>query len=258
MTDAAALYAQARARVTKLLSDVSEEDAKTPVATCPNWNVHDVVAHLAGVCADVLSGNIAGVASDPWTAAQVDARRERTLAEIVAEWNEVAPQVEAFANNFPGRVSQQFLTDGITHEHDIRLALGRPGERDCEAVRVGADFMVMGFGAALRAYGLGPLEVSAGDQSWVVGGGERVADDAAVAEAVDAALSATLLEGELPTSADPPVATLEASPFELMRAFTGRRSTAQIAAMSWSVDPSPFLPALQFGPFTTSPVDIDE
>src|SRR5438128_8980688 len=127
--DVGALYGQSRERVTALLRGVSDEEAKAPVPSCPDWSVHDVLAHLAGVCADVLSGNIGGVASDPWTAAQVDARRDRSVAEILSEWNELAPQVESFANNFPGRVGEQFLTDGVTHEHDIRLWLGRPGAR---------------------------------------------------------------------------------------------------------------------------------
>src|SRR5882672_10646292 len=100
MTDVAALYAEGRARVTGLVEGLSDEDAKAPVPTCPQWSVHDVLAHVTGVCADVLSGNIGGVASNPWTAAQVDARRNKTLAEILAEWNELAPQVESFANNF--------------------------------------------------------------------------------------------------------------------------------------------------------------
>lgn len=258
MTDVGALYGQSRERVTQLLSGVSDEEAKAPVPTCPNWSVHDVLAHLSGVCADVLSGNVGGVASDPWTAAQVDARRDKRVAEILTEWNELAPQVESFANNFPGRVGEQFVTDGVTHEHDIRLALGRPGARDGEAVLVGADFIVMGLGAALRAHGLGPLEVRAGDRSWMLGGGEPAGDDAAIADAVAAALSGALLEGESTTSDEAPVATLEASPFEVMRALTGRRSAAQIAAYTWSADPAPYLRAFQFGPFTTSPVDIEE
>jgi uncharacterized protein (TIGR03083 family) len=258
MTDVGVLYAQGRERVSQLVDGLSDEEAQTPVPTCPDWSVHDVLAHLAGVCADVLSGNIAGVASNTWTAAQVDARRDKTLAAIVAEWNELAPQVESFANNFPGRVGDQWVTDQTTHEHDIRLALGRPGARDTEAVVVGAGFTVMGFGATLRARGLGPLDVRAGDRSWVVGGGQPAGDDAVIAEAVADALSGAVLEGETPTSDEAPVGTLEASPFELMRALTGRRSAAQIAAYAWSVDPTPYLAAFQFGPFTTSKVDIQE
>src|SRR5882672_10104423 len=101
MTDVAALYAEGRARVTGLVEGLSDEDAKAPVPTCPQWSVHDVLAHVTGVCADVLSGNIGGVASDSWTDAQVAARRAHSMKQIVDEWNEIAPQVESFANHFP-------------------------------------------------------------------------------------------------------------------------------------------------------------
>src|SRR5437660_4394884 len=158
MTDVAALYAEGRARVTALVSGLSDEDAKAPVPTCPAWSVHDVVAHLAGTCADILSGNFGGLASDEWTAAQVDARRDRPVHEVLAEWNEVAPQVEAFANNFPGRAGDQWVTDQTTHEHDIRLALGRPGARDSDAVHLGADFLIGGFCGWLSSFRLGGLE----------------------------------------------------------------------------------------------------
>src|SRR5436309_16089627 len=111
MTDVAALYAEGRGRVTALVEGLSDEDAKAPVPTCPGWTVHDVLAHVTGVCADVLGGNIEGVATDPWTDAQVQARKGRSVAEIVDEWSEIAPQVEAMAVHFPGRVAEQWVAD---------------------------------------------------------------------------------------------------------------------------------------------------
>ena len=44
----------------------------------------------------------------------------------------------------------------------------------------------------------------------------------------------------------------------LVRSGTGRRSAGQIAALSWTVDPEPYVKVFQFGPFTMSPIDIDE
>ena len=80
-----ALYADGRGRISDLVSGLGEE-AAAPVPACPQWSVHDVVAHLTGVCADILAGNIAGVATDPWTDAQVCARRDRSVEEVLAEW----------------------------------------------------------------------------------------------------------------------------------------------------------------------------
>jgi uncharacterized protein (TIGR03083 family) len=221
-----ALYAEGRRRISELVSGLGEEEAATPVPACPEWSVHDVVAHLTGVCADILGGNLDGVATDHWTAAQVEARRNRTIDEVVAEWSQLALQVEAMADNF-GAAGNQLVADLTTHEHDVRGALGRPGARDSGGVMVAVDFLISGLDQSITARHLAPLELRAGGRSWTVGGGE-------------------------------PAGRLEAEAFELMRALTGRRSRRQIRVLGWTVDPAPYFPAFQFGPFTTSPTDVEE
>ncbi|MDQ3757703.1 MAG: hypothetical protein M3394_07630, partial [Actinomycetota bacterium] len=207
----------------------------------------DVVAHLAGVCADVLAGNIEGVATDPWTAAQVEARRGRSIKELVDEWSEVAPPVEGMAEHFPGRVATQWVLDLTTHEHDIRHALRTPGARDSDAVAMALEFMVGGLATSVAAHGLPPLEVRADGASWVVGG-EGETD-----------MGAVLLGAEPPIGGDRvPEATVEASGFELFRALTGRRSVDQVRRFSWTGDAERYLPAFTFGPFKPSAADIDE
>jgi hypothetical protein len=104
------------------------------VPTCPDCSVADVVAHLTGICADVLAGNTDGVATDPWTAAQVSARRGRAIDELVAEWSDTAPQVEALSETFPPELGPQWIADLTTHEHDIRTAIRQPGARDSAGV----------------------------------------------------------------------------------------------------------------------------
>jgi uncharacterized protein (TIGR03083 family) len=190
--------------------------------------VADVLAHLTGICADVLAGNTDGVATDPWTAAQVSARRGRSIDELVAEWSETAPQVEALSEAFPPELGAQWIADLTTHEHDIRTAIGQPGARDSAGVDTGLDFVVaVGFQPAVAAHGLRPIEVRTADKTWNATG---------------------VVTG----------AALEGSPFELFRALTGRRSAAQIRTLAWSVDPEPYLPAFEFGPFTIARADIDE
>jgi uncharacterized protein (TIGR03083 family) len=223
------VYAAGRARVTDLVMSIDPVQAEAPVPACPEWSVHDVVAHLTGVCADILAGNIEGVATDPWTAAQVAPRRSRPLDEVLKEWSEIAPQVEAFADNFPGRAADQWVADLATHEHDVRGALSRPGARDSDAIEVGLDFLVTMFlESSLAARSLPALRVRAGERQWVVGG-----DGDALAE-------------------------LEAAPFELFRALTGRRSPAQIRGYRWDGDPAVYLPAFDYGPFTTRSTDLHE
>jgi uncharacterized protein (TIGR03083 family) len=219
------------------VADLDDRAAATPVPACPAWSVHDVVAHLAGVCADIMAGNVAGAATDPWTAAQVDARRERSFGEILAEWDDVGPQVAAFADDFPGRVGNQFITDVTEHEHDLRGTLGRAGAGVSDGVRIGADFLVNVFlNPGVTALGLGPLEVRAGDRTWVVGTGEPPTADIGGASG-DALMSTEVV----PEPTATPAGTLDVEEFELFRALTGRRSAAQICRFEWSVDAEPYL-----------------
>jgi uncharacterized protein (TIGR03083 family) len=220
----AAAYAGCRARITELVTSLSDEDAATPVPTCPRWTVHDVVAHASGVVDDVMNGRLDGVASDPWTAAQVDARRDKTIAEMIAEWEANAPGFEGLLDSIgdPGR---QAVADVVTHEHDIRTALGQAGARDSDAVAIGFGFMAHAFVDALALEGVS-LRVEATD------GSAFGQPDAA--------------------------ATLRGAPFELLRAMTGRRSVAQLRDMEWAGDPDRVLASFAVGPFRPAEQPIEE
>ena len=228
MADIGSIYAEGRARLTDLVASADPQQHAARVPGCPQWAVRDVIAHVTGVCADVLAGNIAGVATEAWTAAQVAERKDRSLPEILAEWSEVAPQVEAMAQHFPNRADEQWVLDLTTHEQDIRGALGRPGARDAAGIAVGLDFAAtMGLAQSIASRGLPALRVAAREREWVVGDGD-------------------------------PAAELEGSPFDLFRAMTGRRSAEQIRSYGWTGDADMFLPAFQFGPFTTPSTDLVE
>jgi uncharacterized protein (TIGR03083 family) len=222
------LYAEGRQRIVGMVTGLAPEQAAATVPTCPDWSVADVLAHLTGICADVLAGNTAGVATDPWTAAQVSARRGRNIDELVAEWSDAAPQVEALAEAFPPELGAQWIADLTTHEHDIRTAIEQPGARDSAGVETGLDFIVaFGFQPSVAAHGLPPIEIRTADKTWPATG---------------------KLMG----------AALEGPSFELFRALTGRRSAAQIRSLAWSVNPEPYLCAFEFGPFAIARTDIDE
>lgn len=225
--DLGTAYRDIRRRITELVT-APGVDQTTRVPATPEWTVKDVVAHLTGVCADILAGNLEGVTTEPWTQAQVDARASKSLDECIEEWARASAEIEPIIEIFPGRSGPHFVMDAVTHEHDLRNALGVPGERDSATTTLALEFAVGSWlHHGVKAAGLPPLAVEAGDKRWSAGQGDATT-------------------------------VLRCEPFELMRAVTGRRSIAQIRSMDWSGDPEPYLPTFAWGPFRTASADLVE
>jgi uncharacterized protein (TIGR03083 family) len=198
-------YRELRARVADLARGAGGAfDGPSPAT--PAWRVHDVLSHLVGVTADVVHGRLEGVATDPWTAAQVDARRTDTAEQLLAEWEQHAAQFEAVLDSAPTDIAGQALFDAVTHEHDIRCALQSPGARDSEAVVIAWE--------------------------WFVGARSRSGAQA---------IRYVIESGELIAGAGDPVVTVEAPRFELLRAAVGRRSIAEVERYGWDPEPNPTL-----------------
>jgi hypothetical protein len=112
------------------------------------------------------------------------------------------------------------VIDIASHEQDIRGALGRPGARDTQVIRLAAKGLIGSLDPPV------PIRVSVEDTELRVG------------------------------PADGPGLGLVTGRFEAFRWRMGRRSRAQLAALDWTGDPAPVLDHLTiFGP---SPVDIIE
>lgn len=225
--DATEAYHQTRTRMATLLRTIDDPAvAEHTVPTCPAWTVTDLAAHVTGVAADLVAGRLDGVGTDPWTEVQVNDRKGRTLAELMDEWDEAGEALEAAFAGTP--VPDQLVFDTVTHEHDLRTAIGRPGERDNEAIVIGLRFVREFWPLVAGGLGVPPLRVVTGPLEIAVG--------------------------------DDPDVTLELEPFDALRAFTGRRSTAQLRALPWpeGTDPEPWLPAFSWGPLTPSPTDVEE
>ena len=211
------LYEKTQVRVVSLVVELDEQQVLAPVPACPGWCVRDVVAHLTAVGEDVLEGRLTGPPSDEQTAAQVARFADRPLSEVLSRWRELTPQfgeaIDAFAV-WPA------VLDVATHEHDIRGAVGAPGARDVDVVRLGADRLLTWMRPPV------PLRVEVEDEAYDLGP-----------------------EGEA-------AIVLRTGRFEALRWRMGRRSRAQLAGLDWSGDPAPVLDHLVvFGP---SPADIAE
>jgi uncharacterized protein (TIGR03083 family) len=209
--DASTAYPALRDRICAL---VLGADADVPVPACPGWTVRNVLSHVVGVTTDVLAGRIEGVATDPWTAAQVDARRDAGITALVDEWRANA---EAFDALIPamGAVSGQLVFDTWTHEQDLRGALGVPGHRDAPELQLAVDFLCLWWKPRLR--------VEAGTLAF-------------------------------PEPESAPDATVRTSAFEFVRAVSGRRSAEQVAAYEWEPEPRPELLRFDFFGFRPDPL----
>ena len=222
--DCAAAYREIRARVRELVraADPTSLDALAPAT--PEWRVRDILAHVSGVNTDIVNGNLNGVASDAWTDAQVAARRDWTVEELLDEWETNGSVVEANAAIL-GSSAGQWVYDACTHEHDIRHALGAPGARDSEAVALAFAWGTTVLGDGLDRQGAPGLVIETDDGGTTVGTGE-------------------------------PRATVTVGRFELIRAMTGRRSVAQMEAYGW--DGPPQVEHLVLAIFTPRAADFVE
>ena len=210
------MYRAVRERLLELGRSLSEADGERPVPACPAWNVREVYAHQAGVAADALAGRTDGVATDPWTARQVEERADRTLADNVAEWAELGPRFDEVIRQFDEAIPPQLIIDVWNHEQDLRGALDRPGGTDGPEVAWLAATMCEGLGDRLRSGGQA-VRVIGDSGDWTIG-------------------------------ADQPVAILRASDVEIARALIGRRSRAQMLACDWEGDPEAVIDHLHVFP----------
>lgn len=224
MTDWVGEYRATRGRITALAAELDEQDATTRVPACPDWCVRDVLAHLVGMAAALGSGDFPSGDNQAWIDALVDKRRDRSLGELVDEWHECADAIDTFLGNL-GPGGGQLVYDAVSHEHDIRHAVGRPGARDSSSVVACADAMSMLLAADLQKAGLPAVRITSNGRTWDVGEGE-------------------------------PGLAIELDPFELLRVFGSRRSERQMRALPWTGDLDRYLPALAHHPFPVH--DIDE
>lgn len=198
-------YRNAWLRITDVAGQLDGAQLGLTVPATPEWTVHDVLAHLVGVAADGVSGRLEGAASDDWTARHVDERRDRSVQDLLAEWQEFAPAV---ASSLAGQrfTGPNAAADVICHESDLREALGL---RSVDREHWEEPFLstMMGLlGARLKDI----ATVSVTDErdgTWHCGSGEHQT-------------------------------ALRTTGYELFRAMFSRRSRRQIAGWDWASAPT--------------------
>ncbi len=196
-------YGAARLRIAAHLA--GDADAATRIPACPDWDVADLCAHLAGVCADLAAGRLPQGDTQAWVDAQVADRRGRTVSSLLDEWHEASPAFEALMAQ-RGSLAGLVL-DAVAHEHDLCHALGIVGDRTSTGLSVSLAFERNLLERDLATHGLPAVVARSTDGEWVAGTG-------------DPALTLDL--------SDRPHGT-----FELFRVLGSRRSERQVDAYPW-------------------------
>ena len=199
-------YGAARQRIAGLLAD--GVDSTTRIPACPDWDVADLCAHLAGVCSDLAAGRPPQGDTQAWVDAQVADRRGRAVSSLLDEWHEASPAFETLMSQRGGLAG--LVLDAVAHEHDLRGALGRPGARDAAGVAVSMSFERHLLHKDLTSKRLPAVLVRSADGEWTAGDGA-------------------------------PGLTLDLSDrahgtWELFRVLGSRRSERQVAAYPWQGD----------------------
>ncbi len=195
-TTSAALYAASRDRVLAAARDFTPADLDRVVPACPDWTVHDLLAHLTGVATDYVQGNVDGAPFPPWTARQVASRRELPASAVLAEWSASGVLLEQLVAS--GTTSHPLVcnpyADACVHEADLSGAVGlaRPLP---EAYLATVEWMLDGACTGLAVH---------------------------------------TPDGTYWLESDGPAAEVTVDAYELFRAIFGRRSAAQIRSWAWS------------------------
>lgn len=207
-------YRAARGRMSALAAELDDVGAAAPVPACPDWTVADLVAHVTALASDLGGGSRPDErGTQIWVDEQVADRRGRPTVDLVAEWTASGPTFEAMIADKPHRW-WGLVYDLLVHEHDLRGAIDRPGERDGASVQVATEL-----GLRLVAVDLAKHELPAfrlvidADDERVVGDGR-------------------------------PELTLTTSWFEALRLLGSRRTMEQMRTAPFTGDLGRYLPGL--------------
>ncbi|MFE0023722.1 maleylpyruvate isomerase N-terminal domain-containing protein [Amycolatopsis sp. NPDC059021] len=204
------VYRYLRTTISTLVTSAAEDIGDRTVPACPEWTVRDLLAHLADIAA-LVTRRLGG---EPDTDAE-SAAQHGSVRVVLDAWAVLGEQV---ASLIAGGGGHLMIMDALSHELDLHRILGTAPERGHPAFRNSLDVVVRGMGEHLAKHDVPALEVRAAGQRWSLGDGA-------------------------------PAATVTGADYDILRSFTGRRSSDQIRALDWSADPAPWIPAFTWAAF---------
>jgi uncharacterized protein (TIGR03083 family) len=199
-------YRTTRERLSELVRGLSDEELRRMVPACPAWDVHDVIAHMSGVQELLTAGERPTGDTQDWIDYIVAARRDVPVGELLDRWAACEQGTSALID---GGV-QVLLVDVVSHEHDIRNAVGLAGARQVPEVPAAVEVMLTNLSGLIDEAGLGALAVDTGSARWM--------------------------------SHDAPIGcTLEVEPWEALRIMLSRRTEQEMRAEPVTGDIEPYI-----------------
>lgn len=215
ISDASAAYQLIVERVDALVRGrVGIADLAVPA--CPGWNIRQVVAHLTGVAQDIVALNLEEKGTGPWADAQVARLGGHDIDDLLDMWRQSLDVVRANLAFASDAGVCQLVFDTLTHEHDIRGALGERSSRAGDlAFKAALGFVTTMGDQFIRRAQLPALWLSTPTIGCVQLGDPHTA------------------RGHV---------ALKVSDFEALRTFGGRRSVGQLLELPWDGDPTTLMP----------------
>jgi hypothetical protein len=206
--DALEAYRSVRERMSALALGLSPSELTTTVPACPDWTVHDLVAHNVAIPAAIGAGRLPTDGDlQGWLDGLLAERADQPVDELVAEWATLDEVVGGVLSS-----TVVLLDDVATHEHDLRTALDRPDHAalDAEIVLPAALLTLLD---GLTAAGTGSIVIDAPEGRWRSHDAE-------------------------------PGWTIRTSAWEAFRAVGSRRTADELRALPADGDVEPFLAVL--------------
>jgi len=199
-------YAATRQRIASLVSDLDDAATARQVPACPEWTVHDLVAHVSGIPEAITSGDLPGADQQAWLDGLVDARRDVPIPELLERWEACADATAAMIDNGVSLI----VVDLVCHEHDLRAAVAQPGARGAAEVRAIIQPLLETLLPGIKKRGTGALMVDSDGVQWASHVGR-------------------------------PACTLHVDPWEACRALGSRRTADELRALPRTGNIEPFI-----------------
>jgi uncharacterized protein (TIGR03083 family) len=199
-------YHAVRRRITDVAAGLTAEQLADPVPACPAWTVHDLLAHMSGIPEALTANDVPTGDLQSWLDGLVESRRDVDAAELLDRWAACADGASSLVDGGAGLL----LIDVVTHEHDLRGALGQPGARGAPEVRAVIQPVLDVLSPAMTGAGLGALLIDAGGVQWA-------------------------------SHLARPGCTLHVDPWEASRALQSRRTAEELRSIPAMGDIEPYL-----------------